>query len=340
MRPAARIEGVLSDSVPRPVRGGRIKVDTLTPNAPDYNRVNWMSWTPIRPDGTFTIDGWPAGEPMQLIAMCDGYLATSGAAPDVVKNPPDPEKDHYYRPQVFDPGRDEPIEVAMTPLARCAVTAVDEDNKPVAGVSVVSWPNVCWWNGGSQIYCHPLVRGERLLRERDYQNVIDNAFPPPFEAETDAAGKATLELPARSQRLAVSSAVYELPVFLGRRDVKVMPTHFETVEVTLQLQPRGTEKLGEWDKLAGVVFGCSTREGRRICALPGVGKQMDEFAERFREAKNQRDPKLLAEAYSAVANAFTGVGDVAEAAKWRHKAAEQAAKAKEAEEPTDASADE
>jgi hypothetical protein len=96
---------------------------------------------------------------------------------------------------------------------------------------------------------------------------------------------------------------------------------------TLRLQPRGTEKLGEWDKLAGVVFGCSTREGRRICALPEVSKKMEEFAARFREGKNRRDPKLLAEAYTLVADAFVGVGDQTEADKWRAKAAEQAAKA-------------
>jgi len=72
----------------------------------------------------------------------------------------------------------------------------------------------------------------------------------------------------------------------------------------------------------------STREGRRICALPKVRKQMDEFEKRFREAKNQQDPQLLSEAYTAVADAFTNVGDQQEAEKWRQKAADQAAKAK------------
>jgi hypothetical protein len=129
----------------------------------------------------------------------------------------------------------------------------------------------------------------------------------------------------------VESDVYELSVFLGHRTVKVTLAHGETNETTLRLQPRGTEKLGEWDKLAGVVFGCSTREGRRICALPGVQKQMEEFARRFREAKNRRDPQLLAEAYAAVADAFVGVGDTEEAAKWRQKSAEQTAIAKTAE---------
>ena len=164
LRPSMQIQGVLSDNVPRPVRQGRIKIRTLPPAGADSNRVEWFSWTAIRPDGTFTIDGWPADERMQLIALCDGYIATSGRAPDVVKNPPDPKRDSFNRPQVFDPGKNSHITVAMSPLVRCVATAVDEDDKPVAGVTVESWPNVGWWNGGSQVYCDPLVRGERLLR--------------------------------------------------------------------------------------------------------------------------------------------------------------------------------
>jgi hypothetical protein len=281
---------------------------------------------PILPDGTFVIDGWPADERLQLIALCEGYIATSGKAPDVVEQPPDPTKDSFNRPQVFAAESNERIKVAMIPLVPCAITAVDEDNKAIAGVKVSSWPNVGWWNDGSQIYCAPLVRGERLLRLREYQKAIDESVPPPFIGKTDGKGMLTLELPAGRERLSVSSEIYELPAFLGARDMRVELTAGKTTEAVLRLQPRGTEKLGEWDKLAGVVFGCSTREGRRMCATPGVQKKMDEFIKRFREGKNQHDPKLLSEAYSAVADAFTNVGDREEADKWRQKAAQQAAK--------------
>ena len=237
--------------------------------------------------------------------------------------------DPFTRPQVFAPRGGEQIEVATTPLVRRVATAVDEDRKPIAGVTVESWPNVGWWNSGSQLYCHPLVRGERLVHERRFMNAIDEAFPQPFQTVTNAAGQAVLEMPAGKERLSVTSEAYELPVFLGDREVRVTLESGKTTEAVLNLQPRGSEKLGEWDKLAGVVFGCSTREGRRICALPGVQKQMDEFAEKFREGKNQHDPELLSDAYSLVADAFANVGDQAEAAKWREKAAQQAAKAKE-----------
>ena len=322
-----KVEGSLSSNVPRPIHNGRIKTETLAPARSDNNHVSWFSWAPIQPDGTFVIDGWPAGEPVQLIALCDGYIAKSGKAPDVVENPPDPKSDSFVRPQVFNPSQNERLEVEMVSLGRCAVKAVDEGESPVAGVTVTFWPNVCWWNSGSQIYCQPLVRCERLLRNREYMEVIDKSFPEPFQGQTDAHGKLTLELPMGKESLDVSSDVYELPTFLGHRYVQLEVTPDATSETVLRLQPRGTEKLGEWDKLAGVVFGCSTREGRRICALPGVQKQMDEFAQKFREAKNRNDPELLSKAYKVVADAFTGVGDVEEAAKWQQKSDEQAEKA-------------
>ncbi len=113
-----------------------------------------------------------------------------------------------------------------------------------------------------------------------------------------------------------------------RREVHVRLVADEPTEETLKLVPCHSEKLDQWDKLAGVVFGCSTREGRRICALPDVQKKMNEFVERFRVTKNQHDPQLLRDAYHAVADAFESVGNRAEAARWRKKAADQAAKAK------------
>jgi hypothetical protein len=326
LEPARRIEGMLSEKVPRPVTGGRIKVETLPPGGAEMDRVAWFTWVPIRPDGSFTIDAWPADEKIQVIALCDGFIASSGMAPPEVDNPRDPSKDPFGRPQVFDPADDQPLTIAMEPLVDCVVTVINEQDQPVPGVRIASWPNVGWWNQGSQVYAWPLVRCERLIRDRDYDAVADKEFPEPFQEVTAAEGKATLELPVGKEQLTVIDDLYELPVFLGRRMARVDMVPGETTRIVLRVQPKGTERLGEWDKLAGVVFGCSTREGRRICALPGVREKMEAFTKRFRDAKNQQDPKLLAEAYTMVAEAFTDVGDTDEAAKWRRKAAEQIGK--------------
>ena len=103
-------------------------------------------------------------------------MAESGTAPAAVQNPPGPQKVYYNRPQVFAVDQLHQLEVAMTPLA-AAVTVFDEDDKPVAGMLVMGSPNVGWWNDGSQIYCHPLARGERLLRGREYLDVIEKRIP-------------------------------------------------------------------------------------------------------------------------------------------------------------------
>ncbi|EMI18635.1 signal peptide protein [Rhodopirellula maiorica SM1] len=323
LSPVTPIQGVLSDNVPRPVIAGRINLSTLPPSGASDNRVEWDTWVPIQADGTFTVEAWPMDEKIQVIALCDGFIASSGESPAEYEGPRDSANTHVIRPQVFDPLDEGPITIEMTPLVNCLVKAVDEDAEPVAGVTVEAWPNVIWWNSGAQIYCGSLMKGERRMRYRDYDSSIDKGFPQPFRATTDRNGIATLELPEGNRSVGVISDSYELPIILGRRYKKVNLIPGDTTEVTIQLHPRGTERLGDWDKLAGVVFGCSTREGRRIRALPGVSEKMEEFAVRFRDAKSQSDPKLLADAFAVVASAFADIEDFGEAARWYQKAAEQ-----------------
>lgn len=321
---AIRIEGRLSENVPRPVVDGRIVVHTLSKSVGPNREVRWSTWRPVRPDGTFTIDGWPAHEALEVIALCDGYIAASGEAPEGFDTPPNSGTDPRLRPQVFPAGPREPIVLEMTPMGSCVVRAVTQAGEPVAGLRIESWPNVKWWTTGSQIYGTPLIRSEIVVRTGNYRTAADDAFPLPFVGQTAGNGEATLQLPKGRQRMTVASDAYELPAFLGSRDANVDIAPGETARVLLHVQPRGTDKLGEWDKLAGVVFGCSTREGRRICALPGVREEMDELLARFREAEDPRNPQLLSDAYSIIAEAFLDAGDHREALAWRLKAAQQA----------------
>ena len=130
-------------------------------------------------------------------------------------------------------------------------------------------------------------------------------------------------MPEGKRSLWILSGAYELPIHLGARRARTELVSGETSEVTMLMQAKGTEQLSDWDSLAGVVFGCSTREGRRILALPGVSEKMEEFTERFREAKAKDDPELLAGAYAVVAGAFADIEDFGEAARWYEKASQQ-----------------
>ncbi|PAY15883.1 hypothetical protein CKO51_29375 [Rhodopirellula sp. SM50] len=327
LKPVVPIKGQLDPAVPRPIRNGRVVCETLDPSV-DYDRAGFITWAPVSENGDFVIPVWPTGEAIQLAGICDGYIGVSGQAPPEVSDPRKP--DPYLRAQVIRPDQGDSVVLRMEAMIPCDITVINQDDEPVEGVLLDSWPNIAWWNGGSQVYCDALVRGEDMIRvgdrKRNYNEFLQDDYGIPFSVRTDANGQATLMLPKGSQSLGIRDDQYEMPAFLGRRYTKIKMVPGERAEITLTVQRKGTDHLGEWDKLAGVVFGCSTREGRRICALPEVREKMDEFAKTFREGKNRQDPKLLAEAFTIVADAFVKAGDLNESMKWRKKAAEQQGK--------------
>ena len=116
LHPAVRITGTISENVPRPIKNGRLSARSLPKQRYDED-VNWFSSAPIAEDGTFVIDAWPAGEPIQFIGLCDGHIATSGEQPDVVKDKKSEDPGWLFRPQVFSPEAfRKPIVLAMTPM--------------------------------------------------------------------------------------------------------------------------------------------------------------------------------------------------------------------------------
>lgn len=324
LRPAVRITGKFSENVPRPVSHGRLKLQTL-PKERAPSNLNWFTWAPVAADGTFTIEAWPAGEAAQLTALCDGYIAESGAAPAGVEARPVPAG--FLRPQVFSSAdQARPVAVRMVPTTQVAVETVDQHGRPIAGVKVGAYPNVAWWNGGAQVYCSPLARAERALVQRDWWACIDEPYAPPFSTTTDASGHGELELPAGRHRVYAKHSDYELPIVRGRRERRVVLAAGEPATVRLVLVPKGTDYLGECDKLAGALFGCTGEQCRRLIDDPGFRDKMNKVRIEYDAAEDPTDPKVLRHVYSELGQAFDGLGDDQEAAKWRRKAAEQAAK--------------
>lgn len=315
LAPAMQIIGRLSDNVPRPIRNGRVVVRSIPPHS-DATHPMWTDWSEVSAEGEFVFNAWPHGESIQIIAICDGFIATSGKAPS-----PDLEKseDPYYRPQTFTV-ENSAIVVSMKELVPVTITATNSDDVPVAGLDVAFTPNVGWWNYGTQIYGTRMVSGKKLLRQREFRKVAENSYPSMFRGLTDSRGKFTFQLPAYTQYLEVLSDEYELPIELGTRMMKLRVEDGKPIELAIRVQPVGTELLGSWDRLAGVVYGCSTIEGRKILALPGIKEKVDEFVKKFSDAKNQQDPKLLSEAYLTLSEAFQSANEQEEALKWKLKA--------------------
>lgn len=251
--PAVRVRGRLDDSVPRPVKNGRVKVETINAGL-SWDEINWFSWAEVNEDGTFVIEEWPANQPIQLIALCDGFIAKSGEKPAMVK--PERAVEGRLRPQVFmKPGEAELV-VEMTPLIACNIQVVNGFGKPVQGADIVSAPNVSWWNGGSQIYGWPLVSSTQLLLPGKYERLDgEGIHAQPFKGTTDEDGRLTLGLPVGRESLWAVSKRYQLPINAGRRMHGLEIAADKPVNATLVLQPRGLDVLGDWEDLCGFVFG-------------------------------------------------------------------------------------
>lgn len=325
LMPAVRLTGRFDDRVSRPVRRGRVAAWSLgKPLAQDG--ALWFSWAPVAEDGSFVIEGWPAEDPIQLIALCDGFRAASGPAPLDTQPPADP--DGFLRAQSFFPEQfSGALVMEMAPLESCEVYVVDQAGLPIVGAEVRSYPNVCWWNGGSQVYCGSMARAERALVDDDYLSAqAESSGFPAFSCTTNDQGIAALELPVGGQFIMVRSDAHELPIVRGERLRRVIVLPDTPVTMRLVVQPKGTELQGDWDKLSGVLFGCRGPECRRLFDNPAFSEEMEAVDRELDAAANPSDPALLRRIYERMAKAFASVEDAEEAEKWRRKAAQQTSK--------------
>ncbi len=240
MAPAALVQGRLDANAPRPVENGIVIAEVIHRH-PDGNGNNleWRSWTTIAEDGNFELPPMPAGE-LQVIAMCDGYMAEAGTAPASDPNP-GRALGSQLGPQVFEAtGGVTAIEIAMTPTADCTFHAEDPDGQPIAGARVAFWPNVAWWGGGSQVYGWPLYNtGERLISEEELEfDWTDH----PFVAVTDDEGNATVRnLPARAENYVITHDSWEKWTDVNRRSSgNVVLKAGETAHVDVTMDPKGT----------------------------------------------------------------------------------------------------
>jgi len=250
---ALPVRGKLSDNVPRPVRNGRVKLTSIG-DGESWNGVEWFDWAPVAADGTFVIDDWPQNEPLQLIALCDGFIAGNGKAPTSV--PPERATGIGPRAQVFLEPQASEIVIDMKPLVRCRFECKNAFDKPLADIVVASSPNIFWWNFGSQLYCDPLVDPIDFLMSGKYESSeASKNLPRPFHGTTDAKGVVEFDLPAGNASIYAQSERHQLAARGGNRRRKIFVGREKAVVEQLVLQPKGLDCLGDWEDLCGLVFG-------------------------------------------------------------------------------------
>ncbi len=251
--PAVTIRGKLSDEVPRPVISGRVKFQTIT-DGRSWDEISWFDWAQIEEDGSFVIDAWPKGEPMQLTALCDGFCAKNGEKPPMVT--PERARGSYMRAQVFLEPENSEITVEMEPMSSCRIEVNNAFGKKLSGVTAGANPNIGWWNGGSQIYCWPLVGGVEFLKTGKYnRDRKDGIHTQPFSGKTDEDGFVTIQLPARKTNLWIGNERYQLAAKAGRRSRRIEVEQAKSMSLEFVLQPKGLDVLGDWEDLCGLVFG-------------------------------------------------------------------------------------
>ena len=318
LEPSIRVFGNLDVDVPRPIENGRVVASTLPKNS--EADIRWSQTVDVDADGSFVLPHWPAGETVQAIAVCEGYIATRGEKPSVVEN------DHpvYLRAQCFDASTlGDGVEIAMEPMQNYRIRLLDPDGRPLTGILVSVNPNVQWWNDGSTIYADPGWSDENIFQpETPRRSWLEDVQRQGYwwSANSDSDGFVNIRLPQNHRMsLDVYNPVYQLPISMGHRSIRIPATTFLRLEQTHKLQYKGEEYLGEWDRLAGVLFGCGTHEGRRLLSLPGVSEKMDEFAKKYRRSKALGISWRTPEAFELIAEGFELAGEPQEAKKWRQK---------------------
>ncbi len=250
LTPGRRVEGKLDGSVPRPVNNGHV-IAWVRPVDPDITvgPVEWTAWAPVHQDGTFALGSVPTGK-LALMGLCDGFVS---------KNPPDqPNPFQYGLPQLFRiEGERTQVELIMEPAATCEITVLDPQGEPVEGARVGFAPNAEWWGRYRQIFARRLGSFEetcRMTESQLRQYRLSKLTERPFAAETDAQGLAVVRnLPCVNPRprFTVQHPQYELPEVTGgvvgfpERRARIDVAPGKTSRMTVRVQPKGTDSLGE-----------------------------------------------------------------------------------------------
>lgn len=271
--PGTRLQGRLSDTVPRPVPNGHVAVRVMQHAGirQSEKRLNWRHWVPIQADGSFVVESLPADSIAQIIAVCDGWIS-SRASPESLEYVGLAEfrgQVHHNRvtPQVFPVvGEEVSCEISMEQAASCRVSVVTMSGVPIEHAAVSLWPNQMWLSGGSQLVGAGFCTDRFLKLTADQQRLLQHwsswqmfeelgvmkSLGNVYQQTTDANGVAVIRLlpggtaeHPRHESILVEHHDYEQPPYDGlHRSTSVELLRDRTAEVTVRMDPKGTTVIG------------------------------------------------------------------------------------------------
>jgi hypothetical protein len=230
LKPGHSVEGRIS-GVDGEVKNGWVNVRVINAGA---QLMSWADFAEIRDDGTFNLNGLPAGR-LECVALCDGYLS---------ENPPT-NRLYSVNPHTFEiPGTAE-VAIPMRKSATANIRVVGPDGKPVEGASVGFWPNVRWGEWSSTIFASDFYREPEGWAREDGLAWKARRVKRQFSAKTDQDGRAViLELPPETLEFAVTHPDFELPLDTasGHRNLSMRLVGGETNFAGAQLRPKGSQQ--------------------------------------------------------------------------------------------------
>lgn len=161
-----RVTGKLDGKLPRPVVNGRV---VAAVRFDESQALKWYDYTEINDDGTFAFESLPMGAEVQLMAYAEGWHCVSdgthrGKITGLTYKPVKPALD---------------VTVMMQKSATINVTVLDENDKPVPGIELRTWPNQLWLGRGSNWagkgtrsgdWLDRSIRGDRAFVWEDWQS--------------------------------------------------------------------------------------------------------------------------------------------------------------------------
>lgn len=211
VRKGTRIEGRLSDEVPRPIQQGHVVVWCGSPvrtddqNPQQHSRpIFWQATAEIADDGTFIFESLPTGYLAQFYAMADNFITTQPTdtaleqANKWFATTNNSRVDWMRYGHVFRlAGNRTEILLPMERAGEATITCLDPDGRPVSDVYVSSWPNQIVVGAGSTVFCNRISSEDRI---RSPGLTVDWRMSNPYSAITGPDGKAFIRnLPARKQ---------------------------------------------------------------------------------------------------------------------------------------------